>query len=956
MQALTMGMHHETPELSVVDPRGLPIRSVDYWREVEGDPTQARINRTFYDAARRAAEQWDPRLWALPKEDPLRRANLTTVFSLSGNALFTDSVDAGWQLTLPGLGNEVLLGWDSRGTHRESEYDDLLRPLVVFEQGANEPRRSAERMAYGGPDHGDRNQCGQLIRHDDPAGTVLFEAFSITGQCVKQIRHFTLEPVAPDWPALEADRQRLLEPGEGAISTWSFGPLNDVLEQVDARENRQAFNLTLDGRLRETRLQLRGLTTWQTLVSDIQYNAERKVEREMAGNDVQTTLKYRPENGRLTERRAYSDHSGTLQHLIYLYDRMGNVLSIEDKALPVRYFANQRIDPVSRFIYDSLSQLIEAFGWEAGSVNQGPASVRRVDPSALSNYHQTYSYDESCNLRKLTHVGAQGPGRDLKAARDSNRCLPWRDGVPPTEEAIAAAFDTRGNWLELDQGRVLRWDLRNQLQSVSPVERTSGLNDRESYVYDGGGQRVRKIRSLQTNARTVVAEVRYLPGLELRTDNGSGERLQVITAQAGLNSVRVLHWDTDPPHGMSNDQLRYSLVDHLSSSTLELADDARIISREIYYPFGATAWFAGDDVIEVSYKVIRYSGKERDATGLYYYGLRYYVPWLQRWLNPDPKGFIDGPNLYQMVGNSPMNYVDSDGGAMFEASELSQSVDKQRALVTSVGKAASDVKNSMLNHAYPKHRFKALGRRVITQLASSAVSAAGTSAGGALGALGGLIGPGRALGAKVGAEVGSKAADALISKVVDTYQLDRPINFKGNEMNPKAFIESVELKKIPSLATARLELSAVDPRTPEGRKQLGKKVTTAVVDKAVKKVASKLGPEASGLIKIGREFYRASQGLSAASLSEAYDETPAVIDMLEFRMQAIKTEFAVSGSADPETFERIAELSTQTQAVVQTLDRNQDFIELVAPKPYAGRRQSLNGTSRSAPARQMSKG
>ncbi|WP_415773887.1 RHS repeat domain-containing protein [Pseudomonas sp. LB3P38] len=952
-----MGMYHKTPGLSVVDPRGLPIRSVDYWREVEDDPAQARINRTFYDAAGRAVEQWDPRLWALPKEDPLRRANLTTVFSLSGNALFTDSVDAGWQLNLPGLGNEVLQGWDSRGTGRMVDYDDLLRPVAVFEQGVTEPQRAVERMAYGGPDHGIQNQCGQLIRHDDPAGTVLFEAFSITNQCVKQVRHFTLDPVAPDWPELEADRQRLLEPGEGAASTWSFGPLNDVLEQIDAKENRQAFSLTLDGRLRETRLQLQGLTTWKTLVSDIQYNAEGQVTHETAGNEVQTTLLYRPEDGLLMERRAQDASARWLQHLIYDYDRTGNVLSIEDKALPVRYFANQRIDPVSRYIYDSLYQLIEAFGWEAGSANQGPASVGRVDPAAVSNYHQTYSYDEGGNLRELTHVGAQGPGHKLEAARDSNHCLPWRNGVPPTEEEIALAFDKRGNCLELDQGRFLTWDLRNQLQSVTPVERESGVNDRESYVYDGGGQRVRKIRSLQTNARTVVAEVRYLPGLELRTDSGTAEVLQVITAQAGLNTVRLLHWESDPPSG-TNDQYRYSLVDHLSSCTLELADDARIISREIYYPFGATAWFAGDDVIEVSYKVIRYSGKERDATGLYYYGLRYYVPWLQRWFNPDPKGFIDGPNLYQMVGNSPMNYVDSDGGGKTEASALSQSLDKQQALVSSVGGAVSDLKNSMLNHTYAQHRFKALGRRVATQLVSSAVSAAATSAGTAAGgALGGLIGPGGAvLGAKVGAKVGSKAADALISKVVDTYQLDRPINFKGNEMNPKAFIERVEPKKKLSLATAKLELSAVDPRTREGRKQLGKKVTTAVVDKAVKKAASKLGPEAPGLIKTGREFYQASQGLNATSLSEAYDETPAVIDMLEFRMQAIKTEFAVSGSADSETFERIAELSTQTQQVVQTLNRNQDFIELVAPKPYAGRRQSLNGTSRSAPVRRMSLG
>ncbi|WP_223486313.1 RHS repeat-associated core domain-containing protein [Pseudomonas sp. A-RE-19] len=655
-----MGMHHKTPRLSVVDPRGLVIRSVDYWRAVEKDPVQARINRTAHDAAGRPVKQWDPRLWALQDEDPLTPAHSTTVHSLSGNALCTVSVDAGLQLSLPGLGDEILLAWDSRGTRREVEYDDLLRPVAVFEQGAAEPRRSVERMTYGGPDHGEQNQCGQLIRHDDPAGTVLFEAFSITGQCVKQVRHFTLDPVAPDWPELEADRQRLLEPGAGAVSTWRFGPLGDVLGQVDAKGNSQAFSLTLDGRLRESRLQLQGLTTWQTLVSDIRYNAQGQVEHETAGNDVQTTLVYRAEDGLLMERRAQDD-ARIIQHLIYDYDRMGNVLSIEDKALPVRYFANQRVDPVSRFSYDSLYQLIEASGWEAGGPNQGPESVGRTDPAAVGNYRQTYFYDEGGNLLKLTHVGAQGPGHDLKAARYSNRCLPWRNGVPPTEEEIAAAFDANGNLLELDQGRFLVWDLRNQLHSVSPVERASGLNDRESYVYDGGGQRVRQIRSLQTNARTVVAEVRYLPGLELRTDSGTGEVRQVITAQAGLNSVRVLHWETAPPSGITNDQYRYSLVDHLNSCTLELADDARMISQEIYYPFGETAWFAGSDIIEARYKTVRYSGKERDTTGLYYYGFRYYVPWLQRWINPDPAGDTDGLNRYWMVRNNPANYIDDDG-------------------------------------------------------------------------------------------------------------------------------------------------------------------------------------------------------------------------------------------------------------------------------------------------------
>ncbi len=58
---------------------------------------------------------------------------------------------------------------------------------------------------------------------------------------------------------------------------------------------------------------------------------------------------------------------------------------------------------------------------------------------------------------------------------------------------------------------------------------------------------------------------------------------------------------------------------------------------------------------------MRYSGKERDATGLYYYGYRYYAPWLGRWLNPDPAGMVDGLNLFAMVGNNPVSFRDPDG-------------------------------------------------------------------------------------------------------------------------------------------------------------------------------------------------------------------------------------------------------------------------------------------------------
>lgn len=654
-----MSMDHGTPRLIAVDPRFLPVRSVDYCRALEREPAQSRINRSLFDPAGRVVKQWDPRLWALQQDDAATPANLSTVHTLSGDVLLANSVDAGWQLDLPGLASESLRGWDSRGTQREVVFDNLLRPVAVFEQAGGQPRTCVERMQYGAPGQGQQafNQYGQLIRHDDPAGTLLLASFALTGQNLALSRRFCLDGAMPDWPASEADREALLEPGDGALSTWRLGPLGDVLEQVDARGNRQRQVLTRDGRLSSSQLLLQGQSQWQSLVSEVDYNAQGRVEREMAGNGVQTTLTYAAENGWLMERHVRRAGQ-SLQHQVYAYDAMGNVLEIEDKVLPVRYFANQRIVPISRFRYDSLYQLIEAIGWEAGAQSQGP--VGRLDPAALSNYRQTYRYDDSGNLLELIHVGAQNHGRQLQAARYSNRCLPYRDGVPPTEQEIAAAFDARGNCLALESSRTLAWDLRNQLRSVTPIERASGLDDREAYVYDGGGQRVRKLRTLHTGARTLAAEVRYLPGLELRADSGTGESLQVITAQGGLGSVRVLHWDSPPPSG-ANDHYRYGVAEHLGSVSLELDQDGRIISREHFYPFGETAFLAGEDVIEVSYKTVRYSGKERDATGLYYYGYRFYAPWLQRWASPDPAWAVDGLNFYRMVRNNPLTLFDTDG-------------------------------------------------------------------------------------------------------------------------------------------------------------------------------------------------------------------------------------------------------------------------------------------------------
>ncbi|MHC8309051.1 RHS repeat domain-containing protein [Pseudomonas sp. GT1P32] len=672
--------HTGTPTLVVSDARGLLLRTVQFHRREAADPVDTRVTQQAFDAVGRLMASRDPYLFDLAHTDASAPFNLSQVTSLSGGALMTDSVDAGWRVVLPGDAGQPLEHWDGRGSHSLTEYDELLRPVAVHEYGREVAEHTLERFTYADAsgESAARNLCGQPIRHDDPAGTVHIGNLSITSNVLSHTRKFLTGTDAPDWPADVAGRDALLELGDGATTAYTFAPGSELLSQTDAFGNVQAFAYTLAGQLENTRLTLAGDgQVEKLLVHDIRYNVIGQIEAETAGNGVITRHRYDEANGRLIELSAHKADGTPLQDLNYCYDAAGNVLSIVDAAQPIRYFANQSILPLKTYCYDTLYQLIEATGCEAKTGSGGPAlpdfQSLPLAPSQIANYTQTFYYDAGGNLLDLVHVGAQAHGRTLTRARYSNRCLPERDNRPPTEEELVNGFDAYGNLRELQAGQSLIWDLRNQLREVRPVVRKDKEDDCECYLYDGGGQRVRKVHSSQTNARSVIREVRYLPGVEVRSHSGTGEILHVITANAGSNSVQVLHWVSEPPDQMTQDQVRYSLNDHLKSSALELDQHANLISQECYYSFGGTACWAGRNVTEAKYKTVRYSGKERDATGLYYYGFRYYAPWLQHWINPDPAGPIDGLNYYCMVSNNPIILMDVLGekGEKYNDEDLS---------------------------------------------------------------------------------------------------------------------------------------------------------------------------------------------------------------------------------------------------------------------------------------------
>jgi RHS repeat-associated protein len=66
--------------------------------------------------------------------------------------------------------------------------------------------------------------------------------------------------------------------------------------------------------------------------------------------------------------------------------------------------------------------------------------------------------------------------------------------------------------------------------------------------------------------------------------------------------------------------------------------------------------------VRITTNSFAYTGREIEASNLYYYRARYYNPALQRFISEDPIGFFGGgPNFYAYVNNNPNLFTDPTG-------------------------------------------------------------------------------------------------------------------------------------------------------------------------------------------------------------------------------------------------------------------------------------------------------
>jgi len=301
----------------------------------------------------------------------------------------------------------------------------------------------------------------------------------------------------------------------------------------------------------------------------------------------------------------------------------------------------------------------------AASYTYGPLN-RRTSVIRPNGANTTYSYDAAGRLVGLTHgdpstAGSAGfsqtlsynPAGQVLGTAQSTDPYVW-SGQPVTttnfthdalnrDSAIAAAsgYDANGNLIS-DGVRTFTYDAENRLRSVTGGSATATLN------YDPFG----RLETVTANGATTT--FRYAGPLLV------GE-YDMSNSNYPYRQLReYIYADSDQPllwvEGAGQvSQTRWFHQDQLGS--VIATSTAGTVTPYTYGPYGEPQTWAGSR--------FRYTGQIAiPEAQLYHYRARAYDPMMGRFLQTDPIGYGDGPNIYAYVHGDPVNGTDPSGHSL----------------------------------------------------------------------------------------------------------------------------------------------------------------------------------------------------------------------------------------------------------------------------------------------------
>ncbi len=204
-------------------------------------------------------------------------------------------------------------------------------------------------------------------------------------------------------------------------------------------------------------------------------------------------------------------------------------------------------------------------------------------------------------------------------------------------------YDVNGN-VKIYKDKEFIYDYSNRLVELKKDNITIA-----TYTYDAQNRRVSK------TVDNITTEYIY----------NNNQVIQEYENDTLTNSYIYASYIDDPIAYTFNNETFYYIKDRQYSIQAITDSSGQIVESYSYSSFGIMTMKDQNGGIIFKSNVnntITYTGRRYDSeSGLYYYRNRMYSPTLARFISKDPKGYLDGMNLYAYVKNNPLKFLDPMG-------------------------------------------------------------------------------------------------------------------------------------------------------------------------------------------------------------------------------------------------------------------------------------------------------